>query len=214
MICAIVRCYKLNWMLDKVLKNLADIDLVWLAICNYTNDNCEDLTSGIVRGLQQENVACIFYKPMAQKDLFNKCVQKLKSLGATYILINDADEILLKGDREKAIKKMSEENLDSMHCTVIDYADMGCNEHYEIRTHRPVIAIKPCAVFDGNRSVGTSGGLMEEINLHHFGHALNESDMEWKKSNLWYGVKSMNQVLMSNKIKANPPEELLNRMVA
>lgn len=213
MIAAIVRCYRLNWMLDKVLKNLEDIDFIFIAICNYTNDGREDSAIGIVRDLKQENVACVFYKKMEQKDLFNSCVGKLKTLGASHILINDADEILLKKDRNLVIKKMDEENLDSMHCTVIDYADMECKEHYEIRSHKPVIAIKPSAIFDGNRSVG-SGGLMEEVHLHHFGHALNKADWKWKMDNLWYEPESIKQVIESKKIKANPPQELINRMGA
>lgn len=213
MIAAIVRCYKLNWMLDKVLKNLSDVDLVLVAVCNFTNDNCEELTSGLVRNLQLENVACIFYKQMEQKDLFNKCVKKLSDLGATHIFINDADEILLPNDRKRIIAKMDEHILDSMHCTVIDYADMGCKEQYEVRTHKPVVCIKPTAVFDGNRSVG-SGGLMEEIELHHFGHALDKDDWDWKMNNLWYEPESIKQIIESKKVRANPPQELLNRMGA
>lgn len=213
MIAAIVRCYKLNWMLDKVLRNLSDLDLIWLAVCNFTQDETEDLTVNLLKALKQENVACIFYKQMEQKDLFNKCVKKLKDLGATHIFINDADEILLPNDRKRIMAKMDEHILDSMHCTVIDYADMECKEHYEIRTHKPVVCIKPTAIFDGNRSVG-SGGLMEEIELHHFGHALDKHDWEWKMNNLWYEKKSIKKVIESNKVRANPPQELLNRMGA
>ena len=213
MIAAIVRCYTLSWILDKVLKNLSDLDLVLLAICNYTADNSNEAVTKVAKLLKQDNVACIFYEAMEQKDLFNKCVKKLKDLGATHIFINDADEILLPNDRKRIMAKMDEHILDSMHCTVIDYADMECKEHYEIREHKPVVCIKPTAVFDGNRSVG-SGGLMEEIELHHFGHALDKEDWNWKMNNLWYGPESIKKVIESKKVRANPPQELLNRMGA
>lgn len=213
MIAAIVRCYNLNWMLDRVLKNLSDLDLILLAICNYTDDKSDETATRVAKVLKQDNVACIFYEKMEQKDLFNKCVKKLKDLGATHIFINDADEILLPNDRKLIIAKMDEHILDSMHVSVIDYADMECKERYEIRSHKPVVAIKPSALFDGNRSVG-SGGLIEEINLHHFGHALDKENMGWKMNNLWYEKDSFKEVLESKKYKANPPEELLNRMVA
>lgn len=208
MIGAIVRCYKLNWMLPCVLRNLADVDIVLLAICKYTNDDVRDDTPEAVRRLNQENVHCVFYPPMPQKDLFNKCVEKLKKFGVKTILINDADEILLKKDRDYVIRKIEENQTDSAHVTVIDYVGMDCKKRYEIRTHKPVVVIKPSAVFDGNRSVG-SGDLYNDIKLHHFGYAMDKEDFDWKYNNLWYGQHSFNGIINTKIEDANAPEELL-----
>jgi hypothetical protein len=200
-------------MLKNVLENLKDIDLILLAVCNYTNDDCKTDIEEIVKSLDQDNVYCAYFKKMEQKDLFNKCVKRLKQLGAKVILINDADEILLKKDRDFIVNGMLENefDFDAIHCSVIDYSKMDCSEMFEMRTHKPVVAIKPVSVFDGNRSVG-SGKTFENITLHHFGYAMDESNLNWKMNNLWYKRGSANAILSSKKLAVNPPQELIGRM--
>ena len=150
---------------------------------------------------------------MAQKDLFNECVTRLSSLGSDVILINDSDEILLKKDRDFIIKQMimNDFDFDSVHCNLIDYKKLDCSEKYETRTHKPVVAIKPYVRFDGNRSVG-QGALLNDINLHHFGYALDKNSMEWKIDNLWYEMASASNVLNSSVEEYNAPEELIRIM--
>lgn len=210
MISAIVRCYNLTFMLDRVLRNLSDIDFVLLAICNYTDADEPSKVEAVVRDLNQNNVYCVHFPKMSQKDLFNNCIKRLSRLGSEIILINDSDEILLKDDRNRIIDKMlaNATEYDAVNVSVIDYADMGCSERYEIRTHKPVVAIKPFAFFNGNRSV-EQGALMDSINLHHFGYAMSQPEMDWKMNNLWYEKESAQKIINSRKEKANPPLELM-----
>lgn len=213
MISAIVRCYSLNFMLARVLKNLADIDFILLAVCNFTGTQDKSKVEEIVKSLKQENIYCAYFPKMEQRELFNTCIKRLSNIGSEVILINDADEILLKEDREKIITKMRENltDFDAVNVSVIDYSVMDCSEAYEMRTHKPVVAVKPHIVFNGNRSV-EQGALMEDIKLHHFGYAMKPKDMDWKMNNLWYETESAQKIINSAKVKVNPPLELMEVM--
>lgn len=211
MIGAIVRCYNLTFMLKGVLESLADIDIVLVAVCNFSGDNREEKVTEILHNLKQDNVICSFYPNMPQNELFNRCKDKLNSMGVDIILINDADEILLKNDRDRVIRRLVESQCDAIHATVIDYANLDATERFEERTHKPVVAIKPCAFFDGNRSV-VGGDLMEDVMLHHFGYALDEDEMAWKLNNLWYRKQSAKAVICSRKDSIKPQTELIGRL--
>lgn len=213
MISAIVRCYSLTFMLDKVLRNLSDIDFVLLAVCNYTDSEKPCEVWELVKNLNQKNVYCVNFPKMSQKDLFNECIIRLSRMGSEIILINDADEILLRDDRDRIISEMisNQNDFDAVNVSVVDYSNMEASERYELRTHKPVVAVKPNARFNGNRSV-EQGALMEKTTLHHFGYALDENDMNWKMKNLWYQRESAQKIINSPKEKANPPLELMEVM--
>lgn len=209
MISAIVRCHTMNHMLDKVIRNLNDIDFVLVAVCNFTNDEVRSGVEEILKNANQDNVYCAYFPRMEQRDLFNACVDRLDLLGSDVILINDADEILLKEDRDEIVTAMlnNKNDYDAVHTTVIDYALMDASEMYELRTHHPVVAIKPTAFFEGNRSVG-DGKLMEDVILHHFGYAKDLNGLDWKMKNLWYNKESADKIMGSKISKCSAPTEL------
>lgn len=213
MISAIVRCYSLNFMLARVLKNLSDIDFILLAVCNFTDTQDKSNVEEIVKGLKQNNIYCVYFPKMEQRDLFNSCIKRLTKLGSEIILINDADEILLKRDRNKIITKMRENltDFDAVNVSVIDYSEMDCSEAHEMRTHKPVVAVKPYVEFNGNRSV-EQGALMADIKLHHFGYAMEPEDLYWKLNNLWYERESAQKIINSSVEEFEAPIELLEVM--
>lgn len=200
-------------MLARVLKNLADIDFILLAVCNFTDTKDDSKVEKIVKELKQNNIYCAYFPKMEQRELFNICIKRLSNLGSEVILINDADEILLKKDRNKIINKMRENitDFDAVNVSVIDYSEMDCSEVHEMRTHKPVVAVKPFVVFNGNRSV-EQGALMEDIKLHHFGYAMEPEDLYWKMNNLWYERESAQKIINSSVEEFEAPIELLEVM--
>lgn len=204
---AILRSYKLTSYLRYVLKNLSDIDLVIVPTGPYANVlPSEDNTVEIIRDLKQPNVLVKPHKGFEQKDLFNECMSYMKDMD--FVLVNDADEILLKKDREEIIRRMVDKKANAGMCSVIDY--QSDSSAFPIRTHKPVVVIKPEVRFDGNRSVAYGDGVMaDDIYLHHFGYCMNPEEMLWKLKNIWYEKDSFLEIVSQSPTEIPKPKELL-----
>lgn len=205
-VAAIVRCYKLTEYLQRVLLNLRDVDLIIVANGPYEGiPREEDNTAEIVRSLRQENILIYPHEGKPQKEVFNDCLKLLTNFD--FVLINDADEFLLKEDREKIIEKMIDRGVDADVgiCPVIDYAPDG--KRFPIRGHQPIVVVRPYVRFDGNRAASYGGGVVGNCVLHHFGYAL--KDMEWKMKHLWYPSESAEEIMTQPTEDYKKPEELI-----
>lgn len=208
---AIVRSYKLTHFLSKVLRNLSDVDLLIVSNGSFksVSDNEQDDTLKIVKEVDNKNTLVHLHHGQEQKDVFNTCMSFMRDMD--YVLINDADEILLKKDREELISRMVEKRADAGMCTVIDYAP-GL-KRYPIRTHKPQVILKPEAVFSGNRSADYGQGVIAtDIHLHHFGYAMEQPDMDWKYKNLWYQRHSFSEVVGQQAEAFEVPKEIIEIM--
>lgn len=209
---AIVRCYYITEYLERVLKNLKDIGSI--AVMNYRFNGVnevEDKTLEVVSKLNQANVKLFKGEGIDQHEIFNKGLGILKDCDFVFIL--DADEFLLKADREKIIEDMIKKGFGFGFANVLDYKDM--NNIYPIRNHKPVVCVKPSEpqdVFYEIRNVmGASGSKLPDVCLHHFGYALNESNLKWKKDNLWYapkGIGEFNRIISQDCEPYTMPKEL------
>lgn len=205
-VAAIVRCYKITGYLERVLKNLSDIDLIIVANGPYPGvPREEDNTLEIVRKLKQKNILVYLHDGKEQKDVFNECLSLLANYD--FVLINDADEFLLREDRKNILDKMVDRGVDADVgiCPVIDYSPDG--KRYPLRDHMPIVAVRPYVKFVGNRSVFYGGGVVGHFYLHHFGYAL-KKDMEWKKKNIWYPSESFDEIVKNPTESYHKPEEL------
>lgn len=204
---AIVRCYRLTHYLERVLKNLSDIDKIVVANYRYNGvEDVEDNTPQIANKFS--NVILKQGKDKLQHEVFNECIKELQD--CDWIFINDADEFILKSDRQVILDKCREFNPDAGLACVLDYAD---NNHiYPKRTHHPVVVVKPTATFYTTRCINADYCLIfHDINIHHFGYVFDKKTLDWKRNGEWYKAEKNEITRMINKrpLKTDTPKELL-----
>jgi len=208
MIGAIVRCYKLTDYLERVLKSLSDIDKIIVANYRYTG------TEEVVNELSTEiaikfsNVVIKKGENKLQHEVFNECVKDLQD--CEWIFIIDADEFLLKSDRQEILDKCREFKPDAGLACVLDYADT--THIYPKRTHHPVVIIQPNVCFYTTRCINADYCLIfHDINIHHFGYVLPKETLDWKRNGEWYKAEKNEITRMINKkpLKTDTPKELL-----
>lgn len=206
MIGVIIRSYHLTKYLKAVLKSLKDLDVIIVA--NYRFKGAEpkpDNTKEIIESLNQKNIIFESGEGKEQHEVFNDCLGKLTD--CSYVFINDADEFLLKKDREEILETMINRNKDTGFCFMKDYASY--TQCYPIRNYRPIMIIKPKIRFYEVRNAWHGEGCFFDKYIHHFCYLLNENDIKWKEG--WHGAfKEVNRIISQEKNDCKIPEEIMN----
>ena len=124
-----------------------------------------------------------------------------------YVIINDADEFLLKQDRKEMVEEMLTHRAEVGFCRCMDYA--SDTQRYEIRGYRPAMIVKPTTRFPIGRTVEYGNGLYFDKYVHHFGYALDKENIEWKRS--WYNAppKEITRIMKQKKYDCKIPEEIM-----
>ena len=202
---AIVRCYHLTEYLEAILKSLEHLDGV--LVMNYRFDGvpeAEDDTKQIVDKLNQVNVTYNTGNPLPQQEVFNKALKIFEYLQFDWVWINDADEFILRDDRDEIINFLETHAYNGGTTNVIDYTKFG--ERAGIRTHRPTVIVRPYVRFFETRCADYSNWYFKDIYMHHFGHMM--KDKEWKEKHLWYSKHSYDNVLCTKHEKCEVPDEI------
>jgi len=201
---AVVASYHLTKYLKAVLKSLKDIDTVLVVNHRFegAKENSDD-TEKIVKDLNQHNVHLIKGKGKKQHEVLRDGVQELWD--CKYIIINDADEFLLKKDRREMIETMLAHRTEVGFCKVIDYASYS--QRYEIRGYKPAMIVKPVTRFPIGRTVEYGNGIYFNKYVHHFGY-VDKKNIEWKHG--WYNapVKEIDRIMGQKKYDCKIPEEI------
>lgn len=206
MIGAIVRSYYLTKYLKAVLKSLAHLDKIIVANYRFINaekkeDNTEEVIKDYFSIPRPSNITLIKGEGKEQHDIFNDCLEKLKD--CDYVFINDADEFILRKDRDEMVEQMMSRKLSAGFCDIIDYASL--TERYPSRPHRPVMIVKPDVKFYAVRNLHYGNGVFFDKYVHHFGYV---GELDWKKS--WYGApKELERIPTQRKHDCKIPEEIM-----
>jgi hypothetical protein len=204
---AIVRCFRLTDYLERVLRNLSDIDKIIVANYRYNGvEDLEDKTPEIAKKFS--NVILKQGIGKEQHEVFNECVKELKD--CDWIFINDADEFLLPKDRGFILEQCNKFNPDAGLACVLDYAD--AKHIYPKRSHHPVVIVKPSTAFYTTRCINADYCLIfHDINIHHFGYVFDKETLDWKRNGEWYKAEKNEITRMINKkpLKTDTPKELL-----
>jgi len=203
---AIVSCYHLTKYLKAVLKSLADIDTVLVVNCRFAGaKESPDDTVKIVRELNQPNIVLVVDEDKKQHKVIQESLEILWD--CKYVIINDADEFLLKQDRKEMVEEMLTHRAEVGFCRCMDYA--SDTQRYEIRGYRPAMIVKPTTRFPIGRTVEYGNGLYFDKYVHHFGYALDKENIEWKRS--WYNAppKEITRIMKQKKYDCEIPEEIM-----
>jgi len=203
---AIVSCYHLTKYLKAVLKSLADIDTVLVVNCRFAGaKESPDDTVKIVRELNQPNIVLVVDEDKKQHKVIQESLEILWD--CKYVIINDADEFLLKQDRKEMVEEMLTHRAEVGFCHCVDYA--SDTQRYEIRGYRPAMIVKPTTRFPIGRTVEYGNGLYFDKYVHHFGYALDKENIEWKRS--WYNAppKEITRIMEQKKYDCKIPEEIM-----
>jgi len=203
---AIVSCYHLTKYLKAVLKSLADIDTVLVVNCRFAGaKESPDDTVKIVRELNQPNIVLVVDEDKKQHKVIQESLEILWD--CKYVIINDADEFLLKQDRKEMVEEMLTHRAEVGFCRCMDYA--SDTQRYEIRGYRPAMIVKPTTRFPIGRTVEYGNGLYFDKYVHHFGYALDKENIEWKRS--WYNAppKEITRIMEQKKYDCKIPEEIM-----
>lgn len=200
----IIRCYKLTEFLERVILNYKDADKIIVANFPFGNYSEEDNTATIAKKFS--NVTLLTgNSPKQQAEVFELAQKEL--LDCDVVFISDADEFLLKGDRQRCIDVLSMyPGVRKIECMVIDYSKPDATEAFSQRTHMPVVAFKPPVNFSGTRWCDGESKRLFDMHMHHFGYCI--KDLNWKFSNLWYPAHSADNIMCTMKRKMTPPKEL------
>ena len=203
---AIVLSYHLTKYLKAVLKSLSDIDVVLVVNSRFAGaEESTDDTLEILRELNQPNVIFVVDENKKQNVLLQESLVILWD--CKYVIINDADEFLLRKDRREMLEDMLLHRAEVGFCRCIDYA--SDTQRYEIRGYRPAMIVKPTTRFPIGRTVAYGNGLYFDKYVHHFGYALDKKNIEWKRS--WYNAppKEITRIMEQKKYDCKIPEEIM-----
>ena len=203
---AIVLSYHLTKYLKAVLKSLSDIDVVLVVNSRFAGaEDSTDDTLEILRELNQPNVIFVVDENKKQNVLLQESLVILWD--CKYVIINDADEFLLKQDRKEMVEEMLTHRAEVGFCHCVDYA--SDTQRYEIRGYRPAMIVKPTTRFPIGRTVEYGNGLYFDKYVHHFGYALDKENIEWKRS--WYNAppKEITRIMEQKKYDCKIPEEIM-----
>lgn len=208
---AIIRSYYLTDYLERVVKNYSWIDRVVVANFMFprVDSSVRDKTESIINKLNQPNVVLLKDRSRHydQAEVFEMAKNKL--LDCDLIFISDADEFLLKSDQEKIINDLNP-NSEKALCHVIDYC-LNTDYAFPLRTHKPIVAVRPKVRFVGTRDAEGQGQMFNDIYMHHFGYSIKEQ--EWKRENIWYPSHSYDEIVCNTHTKYKKPDELHKLLV-
>ena len=205
----IVRCYHLTDYLARVLRNYDEVDkIVVMNVLFGGVKEAEDDTEEIVKRLNRPNV--VLYKDHTTRPEQFKVFEIAKGMlkDCDWIFISDADEFLLKSDQQRIIKE-TEYYVHQVFCNVVDYCE-NTDYVFPMRTHKPVVCVRPDVQFVGTRAAEGHGKLYKDMYMHHFGCAI--KDKEWKQKNIWYPKHSFDAIVCQAHVKSEKPQELIDAL--
>lgn len=193
-----------------MLKNYAWVDKIIVANYRFLRLNgdpvepASDNTEEIIKEVNLPNVELLKGEEvLTQAEVFDRARNRL--LDYDLIFISDADEILLPKDQQRIIKEIKPDTIQVV-CNVIDYATEDLRCIYPIRTHKPIVAVRPSIQFSGTRCGDGQGEFFNDVYMHHFGYV---DINDWKINNLWYQNDTYSWIISQPKIDFQPPEELV-----
>ena len=211
---ALIRCYHLTRYLKAILKSLDYLDEVLVVNAKFKGtEDRPDATEDIVRELGQKNVTLLKeeHDGEEQHEIIRAGLEVL--WGCKYVFINDADEFILRKDREEIVEQMATQRAEVGFCHLIDYVSEPFHipqQHYPFRGHRPTVIVKPSTTFYNIRNIRYGNGIFFDKCVHHFGYTWNSDDMNWKHS--FYEEaesKDLKDLTKRRKFDCKVPDEIM-----
>jgi hypothetical protein len=171
---ALIRSYGLTKYLAAVLRSYSWVDKILVMNHRFKSvkerpDNTPNITA------QFKNAICKSGEGLNQHDVLNIGLEDFKDFHCVFI--SDADELLKRKDQERIAEMVLGD--DAINCNVIDYAKDF--EHiYPVRTHHPIVAVKPFVRFYDVRCSSGCGRYISNIDLHHVGYTFTPEEIGWK----------------------------------
>jgi len=203
----IIRSYHLTDFLKPVIKNMAWVDKIVLGNYRFKSVRVsDDNTKDICEDMKLENLVLKQGDYVDEHEGLNLCMEEFGDK-FEYVFIIDGDEILLRKDQETILNRLREEKKDAGLCTVIDFVK-DLRHRAKIRTHKPLVIIKPNGRFYESRGANYGEGIVfNDINLYHLGYLV--KDLDWKRCNYWDCPKKIDNIVYGEIEEYNPPKELL-----
>jgi hypothetical protein len=171
---ALIRSYGLTKYLPAVLRSYSWVDKILVMNHRFKSvkerpDNTPTITA------QFKNAICKSGEGLNQHDVLNIGLEEFKDFHCVFIA--DNDELFKRLDQQKVSEEL--QSNDAITCNILDYAKDF--EHiYPVRTHHPIVAVKPVVRFYDVRCAGGCHRYMHGVDLHHAGYIHPPEDIQWK----------------------------------
>jgi hypothetical protein len=171
---ALIRSYGLTKYLTAVLESYSWVDKI-LVMNHRFREVKERKDETPILTAPFKNAICKSGEGLDQNDVFNIGLEEFKNFNC--IFIADNDELFSRLDQQKIAEEL--QSNDAITCNILDYAKDF--EHiFPVRTHHPIVAVKPNARFYDVRCAGGCHRYMQDVNIHHVGYIHTPEDMAWK----------------------------------